>query len=202
MRVILIGQAPGPNTKPEAPLYPYPATSAGGRLASFLGLSLREYLERFERYNVLNHFPGQGGSGEDRFPKSEARCAAQAMWPFLRGRRVVFVGRQVAEAFGFGAVPFLESVEALNRKIGEPGTSTADHKTTFVVIPHPSGRNPWYSRPENREALRTYFDGVFNLGKVPEELLGQTPTADSACLLSADVYDSGHGESILEAERS
>lgn len=136
MKPILVGQAPGPNTKPEAALFPHPKTSAGGRLCRLTKLRRREYLERFERVNLLTQFPGAIQNG-DAFPLSKARPAAQALEQMFRGRDVILVGRLVATAFGRRELPFFEW--------------THDPLWNYwtAVIPHPSGRNHWYNNPEN-----------------------------------------------------
>lgn len=156
MRPLLIGQAPGPNTDPELPLFPVPRTSAGGRLQQMMGITRGEYLTRFERINLLYGFPGKDGSGEDKFPARMARAAAQTVKPLLAGRTVVLVGRNVAEAFQLEA-DFFEWVDwpVRRRFYRETGLSRA------VVIPHPSGRNHWYNDPLNRELAREFWDNFF-----------------------------------------
>jgi uracil-DNA glycosylase len=152
-RVVLIGQAPGPNTNPEAPLFPAPRTSAGGRLMEFLGLSTGEYLERFDRYNLLQKFPGKDAGGEDKFSMRQARLCAGAIKPFLHKRCVVFVGRAVAEAFGYPKC----RLEFFEWAAHRPVHGSNQH---FVcsAIPHPSGRNHFYNDPENKLKLKTFFE--------------------------------------------
>lgn len=144
MRPILIGQAPGPNTDPDYPLYPVPSTSAGGRLAQLMGVDGHAYLDLFDRANVLYRFPGKVKK-EDKFPVREARVAAEAMRPLLRGRDIVLVGRGVAEAFGYPSA-LLGFHEWL-----------ADPKWGYrvAVVPHTSGRSRWYNVAQNKaEAWR------------------------------------------------
>lgn len=144
-RILLIGQAPGPNTDPARPLWPEPASSTGGRLVAFAGISPGVYLEQFDRVNLLNTFPGRTRQCPDTFPTRDARIAASAMRPFLRGRRVVLVGRAVATAFSLGLLPFHEWVS---------------DDFEVAVIPHPSGRNAWYRRAENVATYRAFWRGI------------------------------------------
>lgn len=144
MRPLLIGQAPGPNTRSDKPLFPYPSTSAGGRLQQMTGLTRGQYLRTFDRMNLLQHFPGSVQNG-DSFPLSKARPAAQAVEQVLGGRRVVLVGRNVATAFGFRESPFFEWFD-------QPIWGYE-----AVVVPHPSGRNHWYNNEENRALARCWW---------------------------------------------
>jgi hypothetical protein len=158
LRPLLVGQAPGPNTMEDYPLFPYPRTSAGGRLAHFLGLTKAEYLKAFDRCNLLPYFPGQTGSKskEDRLPIPAARLAARVMRPLLRGRTIVMVGRQVSDAFQLGPLPFLEWTELqMGPRCAATDCSGLAH---VAVIPHPSGRNHWYNSELNRLEMRRFME--------------------------------------------
>ena len=144
---LLIGQAPGLNTRPDLPLYPVPATMTGGRLAALMGLTPREYLVRFERINLLQEYPGRTGR-DDKFPMGVARAAAGAIKPLLSDRVVVLVGRNVANAFGHDT-PF--------HQWSEPGFCRM-----LAVVPHPSGRNHWYNDPANRELAQDFWRDVLS----------------------------------------
>lgn len=155
-RPLLIGQAPGPNTRPDLPLFPHPRTSAGGRLASFLGLSRTEYLRIFDRVNLIQEFPGRC-KRDDKWPTARARDAAGAMRPLLSGRQVIMVGRNVATAFGVPKdMPFLQtfSMDCRRRCISN---CSLGHECEVTIILHPSGRNHWYNRVENRLALQVFW---------------------------------------------
>lgn len=152
MKTLLIGQAPGPNTDPEYPLYPVPRTSAGGRLCTLLGMTKGEYLRTFDRCNLLPYFPGRSRIRDDSFPMPAARLAARVMRPLLRGRHVVLVGRKVASAFDLQEADWFSPVQLRcgprHAVTDCPGVATA------MVVPHPSGRNHWYNSDDNREAAR------------------------------------------------
>jgi len=47
-RPVLIGAAPGPRTHPDLALFPAPPTSAGGRLFSWTGLTVEQYMRAFD----------------------------------------------------------------------------------------------------------------------------------------------------------
>lgn len=141
-RILIVGQAPGPNTDPAEPLWPEPASSAGGRLASFAGLSPEEYLRKFERINLLNEFPGRRWKNADTWAVEPGRVAASAIRPLLRGRRVILLGRNVSEAFGLDA-PF-------HVWVGVDGFNAA-------VVPHPSGRSHWYRDSRNSSVSRQFW---------------------------------------------
>ena len=135
-KTLLIGQAPGPNTDPARPLYPFPASSAGGRLCKFMGISVEEYLDIFDRVNLLQEFPGKEGK-EDKFPPRLAKVAAAAILPLLSGRTVVFIGRNVANSFGFSSLGF------------HSWDHHPDHGMKMACVPHSSGRSHWYNNPDN-----------------------------------------------------
>ena len=69
-------------------------------------MTLRQYYESFERADLIPAWPGPNRSGKgDAFPADEARSNARGMLRGFSGRRVVFVGRGVAQAFGLAAPP-------------------------------------------------------------------------------------------------
>jgi hypothetical protein len=146
LRPLLIGQAPGPRTHPDLALFPEPRASAGGRLFEMTGLTTAEYMERFDRVNLLYHFYGKAASRtEDRFPVGHARAAAEAMRHFLRGRQVLLVGKDVAAAFGHGDAPWL-------RWRLDPAWFYH-----YAVLPHPSGRNHWYNAASNKRRAVSFL---------------------------------------------
>lgn len=155
-RVVLVGEAPGPNTRPNAPLFPAPVNSAGYRLYKLTGLSSRNaYLRRFQRANLLREHPGTWTSskrGKDRWPSREARFAADAMRHLLYRRNVIFVGRRVAEAFGYSRtrLPFLWWHE------------DAEWRMQVACLPHPSGRSHWYNDPEHVMQARRFFHNLLH----------------------------------------
>lgn len=146
-RVLLIGQAPSAATNPDLPLYPHNRSCAGGRLVEFFGITKGEYLNSYDRCNLLPFYPGKSGRG-DRFPMREARLCASAVSPFLSGRVVIFVGRSVATAFGYDkrVIDFFTWRERTRR--GSP--------FTFGLIPHPSGLNRVFNSTESRVRAKRF----------------------------------------------
>jgi hypothetical protein len=158
MRPLLIGQAPGPNTDPDFPLFPVPAGSTGGRLQALMDITRGRYLKDFDRVNVLRHFPGKYEDG-DKFPLTKARVAADAMRTFLAGRVVIFVGRQTATAFGLDP----EWAWHTWRDIHVKRRCAVQHNHTLAraaVVPHPSGRSRWYNEEGNRAQARAFWQNV------------------------------------------
>lgn len=125
----------------------------GGRSGRFLQelsgcATLGHYVRTFTTLNLLDYFPGKDGKG-DRFPMMEARIEARKLTPLLQGRSVIFVGMQVAEAFGAIAAKFYEwrlypSVWSIDGFQGAP-------------IPHPSGINHHWNDKENVERAKQFF---------------------------------------------
>lgn len=145
-RPLLIGQAPGPNTDAARPLWPQPLSSTGGRMALHMGLTPEQFVSTFDRINLLNEFPGRW-KRDDKFPQASARVAASAVRPLLARRKVILVGRNVAEAFGYcsNTLAFLQWERDMA------------HDFHFAIVPHASGRNRWYNDPENLEKTRAFW---------------------------------------------
>jgi uracil-DNA glycosylase len=150
-RIILMGQAPGRN-EPRRPLV---GGSTGNRLLDLSGLQTwLRFLKTFETMNVIDYYPGSTGKG-DRFPAGEARVAAREKVKMLAGRRVIFVGVAVAEAFGLiSPRPFEWLVYAAEGFIAYTPTVAAYHG---AMIPHTSGVNQFWNDPENVAAARRFF---------------------------------------------
>lgn len=157
-RPLLVGQAPGPNTDPLEPLYPAPASSAGGRLAFFMGLTPEQYLEIYDRVNLLNEFPG-GDPKRDKFPLHDGKIAAASLRPLLRERVVVLLGRNVALSWK-GEVARAGPMEwSVCPRFG----------TRLSWVPHPSGRNRWYNSDINRTKALSFWQGLLvTLGRSAE----------------------------------
>ncbi len=142
MNVLFVGQAPGRKSGP--PL----SGRAGAVLAALAGLPQDEFERIFPRTNLLRRFPGKRGKG-DAFPTEVAGRAARTLLRRLPlNARLVLLGAGVARAFGLRARP----LEVLD--LGRRGA-------VALLVPHPSGVNLWWNRPENRtaaaEALRAFL---------------------------------------------
>lgn len=101
------------------------------KLAKLAGMEYQELVGRAFFVNLIGRYPGKDGRG-DWWPDHRAKLAARRV--HLRGR-VIFLGRQVARAFG--------AREAYLRpfRLGE---------ATCMIFPHPSGVNRWYNSRANR----------------------------------------------------
>lgn len=165
MKPLLVGQAPGPNTDPDAPLFPFPLTSTGGRLRLLMGISRGEYVRHFDRINLFRNFPGKGKGG-DKFPMEKAKLLADTLAPMLTGRTIILVGRNVADAFrldlGFHT---WASHQLRRRTFGDPGTCQ------LAVVPHPSGRNHWYNTPGNKVAAKEFWNDFLNSATEDKKVL-------------------------------
>lgn len=146
-RLLLIGQAPSRTGDPSETLL----GRIGLRLADLMGLSLDEYAARTERMNLFDCWPGKDGKG-DRWDRAAARERTKELRHLLEGRRVLFVGRNVADAFGFAGLPFLE------------WSSNDELQVDAACIPHPSGIVMWWNEPDNRAAAREFLHDVFESG--------------------------------------
>lgn len=131
--MIIVGQAPGPNTDPAQPL----SGPSGRKLASLCGMTLDEFLTRFERVNLLADYPGRCGKG-DAFPAAFAKQAALDIRELVASRDVVMMlGLGVARAFNLRRPEFFKWTR-LSRDCGH-----------VVVVPHPSGISHWWNEPRN-----------------------------------------------------
>jgi hypothetical protein len=135
MKPLLIGQAPSRKGDPAKPLSRDPLAS---RLAHLCGLTKEEYLDAFERVNILDAWPGKCGKG-DAFPLAETRRNAALITADIRNERVVLLGKSVARSFG---------IKANVLKWFRFGAGRA------IVLPHPSGVNRWYNDENNVIAAR------------------------------------------------
>jgi len=114
----------------------------GEQLASMLGVTPERFYARHWCFN-LNATPTQP------FDKIEAARTALLIYgdhPDIR--RVVCLGRDVGEVMGFGTHdPWLYSKQLRRR--------------SYLLFPHPSGRNRWWNDDMNRcaagEALRKFL---------------------------------------------
>lgn len=144
-KIILMGQAPGPKDDDDAL-----GGGIGDRLAELCGLSgIRELDQKFKRMNLLTRFPGKAGKG-DKFPRAEAKARALQLTPGLRNRDVIFLGRNVAYAFGLLKVDWFEMIHH------RPGSFVC------CVAPHPSGVNLWWNDLSNRLYAKKFFEGIAN----------------------------------------
>ena len=133
---LLLGMNNPLSDDPEFDLYPYPERSTGWRLWKMLpdGTTRQQYLDAFERLNLVR---------AREWNTKAAKAAARDVLPMLQDRVVVVLGSDVRSALG------LHKAEPLSyhRERRISGTSFA-----WIALPHPSGRNHWFNKPENYTA--------------------------------------------------
>lgn len=140
-KTIIVGQAPS-RTSAGNPAF---SGKSGPRLAEMLGVEHRDLWKLFEVVNVLDFYPGPDAWGGDVFPLEAAKTRAAAMKSSFRGRRVVYVGKNVARAFGASVGYFEWGEEMLDQD-----------SFRFCVIPHPSGVSRFWNAEENVVRARTF----------------------------------------------
>jgi hypothetical protein len=132
MRPILLGMQNPHNTKPGFALYPAPRGCTGHRLWQMLhevsGCRPLQYVQSFDRRNLVT----------GPWSREAARVAVRTFIPPPAGGTVVVLGQEVARALGLETAPFSRFVV---------------EGTTWITVPHPSGRNPWYAEPAHRLAV-------------------------------------------------
>jgi hypothetical protein len=120
---------------------------------------LFEFVARTVHVNLLSSWPGRGRKGSE-FPARRAKNAATDIaWEWLRGRPakvegleleqpdlVLLAGRRVALAFGLSSFNYLELVRTAWGLV--------------VVVPHPSGANPWLNSPARRRNCRRFLEDL------------------------------------------
>jgi hypothetical protein len=110
-----------------------------------MGLSHEAMLERFERMNLVDQWPGHEGRGS-AFPLLPAMARALELrdgpWDAY-----LLLGRRVAAAFGFRTDATWLTWYVLGGK-------------RFAVLPHPSGIVTWWNEPSNRAAARRFLRSV------------------------------------------
>lgn len=148
MKVLFIGQAPG-RTWGDG------SVALGGRggawLAKMAGMTFPAWLELTDRLNVLGFYPGKGEGKGDRFPRKEAAEAAANV--AIDGRRVVYVGREVARAFGHKKVELFAPLRDARAQAA-------------WCIPHPSAINRWWNVKANQQTARTFLRSILELDPV------------------------------------
>lgn len=145
----IIGEAPGPNTSPKLPVFPFPASSAGGRLLTYSGMKPADYLSRFWRKNLFT-----------LYLKGWCAPAARELASYIereigeRGiSRALLLGGRVGAAFGVG---------------GLWSSMKTSGGITYLVVPHPSGRCRVYNDESARRRARAAIRWAAGLrGRMP-----------------------------------
>jgi hypothetical protein len=129
-RPLLVGESNPYGGDPYYALYPAPEGCAGHRLCTkVMGLSITEYLRRFDRVNLC----------DGKWGMKEARLRASNLLMSLHYDLLILFGAKVSSAFDFRFTPF-ESFERLHYR--------------FVILPHPSGLSRAWHEPGAFERAR------------------------------------------------
>lgn len=137
MRTVVVGQASSRTSDPAEPL----SGRSGQRLAELCGVTMPEFLERFERINLLVGWQGKSGKG-DRFDPAEAPERVAKTMEYLRGRNVVVLGAINATSLG-----------VLWPKLSFRPFNAGN----FAWCPHPSGINVWWNDRVNVAEARRFW---------------------------------------------
>lgn len=139
---LLVGELNPYGSNPAFALYPLPEWASGARLCKILGLARWEYLDRFERVNLLRAEDIAPRNGAPKFWSLPlAREAAKKLLD-QPTRTLILLGAQVATAFGLKREQAL-----LHRDFGA-------NRHTVIMLPHPSGRNRVWNDPTYIERVR------------------------------------------------
>jgi uracil-DNA glycosylase len=114
------------------------AGQVGEQLAAMLGITPQAFYSLYHRFN-LNARPGP-------FDEAEAyRTSERILAEHPEIKRVVCLGRNVGAAVGFSPRdPLLTIIRSTTATSGEI------ERRSYLLFPHPSGRNRFWNNPLNR----------------------------------------------------
>lgn len=156
MKPLVVGEAPSKNEVTERPL----EGRVGRRLADLCGLTLPEFLEQFERVNLLHVRQDTREKGFE-FDDVEAWREAgilRAQGAFMQPRTVLLLGKRVARAFGCPTEYFARW--------------WIDRAEAFVV-PHPSGINRWWNDHANVDKAARFMRGIVAENAVAKDTIAK-----------------------------
>lgn len=160
-RVLLVGQAPSASAEDLQGL-------SGARIARLCDVPYAEYLELFERRNLVQDWPGYAPGGGDAFPMGDARRGWARLLPALHGRKIVLLGRKV------GCIALGHAPEWFRWERRDHWTSPR-RRVTFeaACAPHPSGLSRWWNEPDGFLAASAWWQelvrGIRQSGDRPRE---------------------------------
>jgi hypothetical protein len=132
MNTVIVGIDPGVNGREPLSL----TGGSGRRLAELIGVSDDEYVDRFDRINL---HPIEGSDYDS--------LAGANLGPILRGRRVVVLGRRVANALGIRYRNWFE-------------WDVDPRGFVFAVSPRLIGLSRWWNEPANRSVAESFYRGL------------------------------------------
>lgn len=146
-RIGLIGQAPSRRGDPRRPL----AGPNGQKIARLAGMSYDELIA-CRRRHLNPHYRGKR-SKSDGFDYSQGNLNAANVLLDWRVERIVLLGKNVAQCFGFRDLPFLAEIHIYGRR--------------FLIFPHPSGVNRWWNERRNERRARQLLQRFLRGEAVP-----------------------------------
>lgn len=141
LKPIIVGQAPSCTSDPDEPL----SGKSGGRLAELCGLTMPEFLDRFDRINLQPNWLGRLERGDRYLSVHEARAKAQLLRAAFADRRIVVLGAINATAFGIR----WSKLYFRRHWNGE-----------FAWCPHPSGLTRFWNDPVNVALARHFWTAL------------------------------------------
>jgi uracil-DNA glycosylase len=145
LKPLMIGEAPSKNEHVPQPL----SGRVGKRMAECCGLTLEEFLDFFERTNLLKERQDTKEKGFE-FDSVAAALEAEKLWhdgvTFHNDRVVLLLGHRVATAFGAANVYLIEQHLGTRAKV--------------YVLPHPSGVNRWWNESANVKTMNEFMRRV------------------------------------------
>lgn len=142
MKPLIVGEAPGKNGDPSKPI----EGRVGARLAACAGIPFDEFLETFDRVNLLQVQPQDSGKGTDFNVKAAGRMARELEKTFGVGQVVLLLGKRVAASFKLTKVDYFETFALNHAKV--------------TVVPHPSGVSRWWNDLDNELQMIRFMHGV------------------------------------------
>ena len=139
--VLIVGQAPAKNDHPSNPI----SGRTGRKLAMLMDLTFEEFLDTFDRANLLSRYPGKDGKGDAFNPHAAERNARLLLSEnqIDRYRHILVLGKNVAKAFGYRTDEYMKW-----QTFSRPFTA---------ILPHPSGINRWWNDKRNHEAAKQFL---------------------------------------------
>ncbi len=137
---MIIGQAPSRTSDPAEVL----RGKSGEKLRTLLGVSVPKFA-RIVRVNLSTVYDGKDGKGDAFTPDPDLVLTALA----------IAHAHDVALVLGKAAARALKLPKGIEYFI-----PTLRKRTTFYVVPHPSGINRWWNATANRKIAERFFGGI------------------------------------------
>lgn len=156
---LIVGMSNPYGDDPKAALWPHPPNCTGWRIWNMLrarraDASHLSYTRAFARVNLLS------SEYSKTWDRAAAREAARNMLPLCVGRRVLLLGNCVLDAFAVmnrDLSALQPAGEGLVARVKGSGYST------FMFLPHPSGRCRWYNDPRNVAAASDLLAELYDV---------------------------------------